>query len=290
MSGEIKVREPAVAGQFYPADPDSLQAEINDLLNVDVAKPEGKVRALISPHAGYTYSGKTAAKGFSMLRGSSYDRILILAPSHQVPFAGLATADYTFYKTPLGEIPVDTDAVQKVIDYGHGISHAMNAAHRGEHALEVQLPFLQEVLPETPILPLICGRIKSNFAEKIALCLLDFWESNTLWVISSDFTHFGYSFNYVPFEDDVENKLKSLDMGAIEKILAIDESGFNEYVNETGATICGANPIRVLLKTIEVSGSQELIKSELVECTNSGEVSGDFSHCVGYSNIVFSEI
>ena len=288
-SENSKVRKPAVAGQFYPADPAELQAEVMRMLDIDIPKPKGTVRAIISPHAGYAYSGRVAAEGFSMLRGSSYSRILIIAPSHRVPFSGLATADYTAYSTPLGEIAVDLEAARAVIDYGHGIAHAMNAAHQGEHALEVQLPFLQEVLPNTPILPLICGRIASNFASKAAACLLQFWEPGTLWVISSDFTHFGYSFNYVPFTDDLEKNLKSLDMGAVEKILAMDGAGFEEYLHDTGATICGANPIKVLLTTIEASGTKELIHPELVECTNSGEISGDFSHCVGYSSIVFSD-
>lgn len=290
MNGEeIKVREPAVAGQFYTEDPVALQTEVLEMLDVELTKPDGTIRALISPHAGYVYSGRTAAKGFSLLRGSSYDRILIIAPSHRVPLSGLATADYSAYRTPLGEIPVDLNAVQTILDYGQGIAHGMNGAHQGEHALEVQLPFLQEVLPDTPIVPLICGRMKMNFAEKIANCLLEFWEPNTLWVISSDFTHFGNSFNYVPFTDDIENNLKSLDMGAVEKILALDAQGFAEYIKQTGATICGAGPIEILLKTIEASGMAELVQTDLLECTNSGEISGDFAHCVGYSDIVFSE-
>ena len=284
-----KIREPAVAGQFYTEDPETLQSEVQEMLNVDVPKPEGTIRALISPHAGYAFSGKTAAKGFSLLQGGQYDRIVILAPSHNIPFSGLATADYTAYRTPLGDVQIDIDAVQSLLDAGMGVVKEMSGAHQSEHALEVQLPFLQEVLPDTPIVPLICGRLKMGFAEKVANCLMSLWESNTLWVISSDFTHFGRSFGYLPFVDNVENQLKELDMGAVEKIMSLDCEGFSTYLNDTGATICGAGPIKILLKTIELSGCAELIKPELIECTNSGELNGDFSHCVGYSDIVFSD-
>lgn len=290
MNAEIeKIREPAVAGQFYPADPETLQTEILDMLDVDIPKPEGNIRALISPHAGYAYSGKTAGKGFSLLKGSSYDRIVVIAPSHYLPFSGLATADYTAFRTPLGDIPVDLDAVQLLLDTEPGIVKVITGAHQSEHALEVQLPFLQKVLPDTPIVPLICGRLKVNFAEKAANCLISLWESNTLWVISSDFTHFGRSFGYLPFVDDVENQLKELDMGAVNKILDLDFNGFSEYLDNTRATICGAGPIKILLKTIELSGCAELIRPELIECTNSGELTGDFKHCVGYSDIVFCD-
>jgi MEMO1 family protein len=118
---------------------------------------------------------------------------------------------------------------------------------------------------------------------------LPLWKSDTLWVISSDFTHFGHSFGYVPFTGDVEHKLKELDMGAVKKILALDSKGFSDYIEDTGATICGAAPIEILLKTIELANCADSIKTELLECTNSGEISGDFSHCVGYSSIAFCD-
>ena len=289
MSTEYaKIRKPAVAGQFYASNPARLQAEICEMLNIEVAKSAGKVRALISPHAGYIYSGKTAAKGFALVKGCEYRRIVIIAPSHRVSFSGLATADYTAYRTPLGDVSIDSDAVQTVLDSGGEIKE-LTAAHAQEHSLEVQLPFLQEVLPDTPIVPLICGHLDANLTRKVAQCLLPFWKSDTLWVISSDFTHFGSSFGYVPFYNDVENQLKELDMGAVEKILDLDFEGFSDYLNETGATICGAGPIKILLKTIELANCTNSLKTELLECTNSGEISGDFSHCVGYSSIAFED-
>jgi len=281
------IREPVVAGQFYTADPVALRVEVAEMLDVEVAKSAGIVRALISPHAGYVYSGKTAAKGFSLLKGGKYSRIVIIAPSHRVSFSGLATAEYSAYRTPLGDIPVDK--CKKLLIESSPVVREFTQAHANEHALEVQLPFIQEMLPDVPVFPLICGHLDANIAEKTAKCLLPLWKSDTLWVISSDFTHFGDSFGYVPFYNDVEHKLKDLDMGAVEKILALDFKGFSGYLEDTGATICGAGPIKILLKIIELANCADSIHAELIECTNSGEVSGDFSHCVGYSSIAFTE-
>ena len=286
---QTNIREPAVAGQFYTADPVCLQAEVADMLDGEVAKSAGKVRALISPHAGYTYSGKTAAKGFALLKGCEYRRIVVIAPSHRVPFFGIATADYTAYKTPLGNLSIDRDSVSSIIETGQGSVMELTQAHVQEHSLEVQLPFLQEVLSDVPIIPLVCGQLNADLAEKTAKALLPLWNSDTLWVISSDFTHFGHSFGYVPFSNDIEHQLKELDMGAVAKILALDFEGFSDYIEETGATICGTGPIKILLKTIELANCADSITPELLECTNSGEISGDFSHCVGYSSIAFSE-
>jgi len=283
-----KIRKSAVAGQFYSDNSTVLKGNIQTMLDL-APKAVGRVRAVISPHAGYVYSGKTAAKGFSLLRGEVYDRIIVIAPSHRIAFPGVAIADFTAYSTPLGDVMVDNDAVDEIEDSANGGITKLNDAHTLEHALEVQLPFLQEALPDTPIVPLICGHTDERLLDSIAHCLLPFWTSHNLWVISSDFTHFGDAFNYVPFVDDVENKLKALDMGAIEKILSFDGAGFAHYVQNTGATICGAKPIEVLLKIIKLAECSDFIRSELLEYSNSGELSGDFSHCVGYASIVFSE-
>ncbi len=137
-----------------------------------------------------------------------------------------------------------------------------------------------------PIIPLICGHVDKQIAECIGKILLQFFGPSTLWVISSDFTHFGYSFGYVPFKTDVPENLRKLDLGAVEKISALDFDGFSKYVESTGATICGANPIRILLKTANLAAAKGAeLKASLIEYTTSGESTGDWSHCVSYAGI-----
>ncbi|MFA6291903.1 MAG: AmmeMemoRadiSam system protein B, partial [Victivallales bacterium] len=152
----------------------------------------------------------------------------------------------------------------------------------------VELPFLQVLFPELPIVPVICGHADLEIAGDISEVLYPFMNSETLWVTSSDFTHFGRQFGYMPFTKDIPDKLRELDTGAVEKIISLDCAGFSDYVDDTGATICGANPIKVFLKTIEKASSLADSKffPELTGYTTSGELTGDYSHTVSYAGIV----
>ena len=288
-----RIRRPAVAGQFYPGTSEELSATLDKLLSL--AGPEGGsvredafaklVRAVVAPHAGYVYSGPTAAKTFARAAGVSYERVLLLAPSHRIPFSGLALSGCDAFATPIGDIPVDADAVGSLSrERGFAIR---DDAHDGEHALEVELPFVAGLFPGTPIIPMICGFVDDGILQACADTLLQYWSDDTLWVVSSDFTHYGAAFAYQPFTDNIPEKLKALDMGAVERILNFDQQGFSDYLIETGATICGANPIRLLLETISLAGDAADFTATLVELTNSGELTGEYSHCVGYAGIVF---
>lgn len=285
-------RIPAVAGQFYEADPKKLRADLDKMFSEskkNLSAPRGSyVQAVICPHAGYVYSGATAAATFKTASQFKYKKALIIAPSHHFGFTGLAVSDFTAYLTPLGETPVEFRECENLSKSNPTLIQENTEAHACEHSLEVQLPFLQTLFPEISIIPLICGQIDRKTAECLSEILIKYWNRDTLWVISSDFTHFGYSFDYVPFTKDVQNKLKNLDMGAIKEILKIDYDGFSEYVNKTGATICGNNPIKILLKTALLAAKKGSdIKPELIEYTNSGELTGDYSHCVSYAGIAF---
>ena len=293
--GEGKVRLPAVAGQFYTADGKRLKAEIEAYLAEAAESGVGEggnapARGIVSPHAGYMFSGPTAAKTFHAAvgggRGKEIERVVALAPSHRVPFSGLAASGCSAFRTPLGDIEVDESAVSAVLDAGGGVCQVLDAAHAHEHSLEVQLPFIQTLLPGVPIVPFVCGGMRSDDEARAAKALSEFWGPGNLWVASSDFTHYGASFGYMPFsEPDLPEKLKKLDMGAVDRILKLDRDGFHAYLEETGATICGASPIKLLLRA--AAGASEDIRAELVEWTNSGEIAGDYSHCVGYAGIAF---
>ncbi len=295
MKDSPKIRHPAVAGQFYDDDPLRLRAEILSYLEAPVGKTnpsprEGRPIALVAPHAGYVYSGRTAAKAFSLLEGWKYKRAIVIAPSHRYRMHGLAYGDFDSFDTPLGTVAVDKDALAKIAEACPAVQEA-GRAHSGEHSLEVELPFLQIVQPELPMVPFICGTIDDALADSLSDAMLGFLGGENIWIISSDFTHYGQAFGYLPFlGGDIAAKIRKLDMGAVEKILALDYAGFRDYIDETGATICGENPIKILLRTAQkVSGKPAKIATELVAYANSGDMSGDYSHCVSYASIAFSQ-
>ncbi len=284
------VREPAVAGQFYDANPQRLRAEIETMLSAADSDHEksasGIVQALIVPHAGYVYSGKTAAKTFKTAQGGTYKRAIVISPSHMFPFDGIVSSSFNSYKTPLGNIEIDMETVGKLLGSSTSYISEMTEAHVPEHSLEVELPFLQVLFPGIRIVPFVCGNVGMDSADEIAEELSKLLIPENLWVISSDFTHYGRSFGYKPFTENIPEKLKELDMGAIERITALDFKGFSEYIHRTRATICGANPIRILLKTLEKASEKGAdFEPRLVEYTTSGEMTGDFSHCVSYAGI-----
>lgn len=290
--GSVEVRPPAVAGQFYEADPERLREGIEKLLaKLPAREGTGKlVRAAILPHAGYVYSGATAVATLAQARGGSYKRAVVIAPSHRVGFEGLATAPYKALKTPLGEIPVDLEAQELLLSSGSPLVRQIVQAHAREHALEVELPLLQTLLPPMPVVPLICGQLSVESAEAAAQALAPLWRRDSLWLVSSDFTHYGESFGYVPFSSNVQERLRDLDLGAAEEAAALDLEGFDSYVRSSGATICGESPIKVLLaEASSAVKAGERLSGRIADYSSSGELTGDWSHCVGYAGLLFEE-
>ncbi len=283
------VREPAVAGQFYPESPVRLRAEVESLLARETlgSAPSARIRAMIVPHAGYTYSGATTARTMVLARQGRYRRALIMAPAHRLALDGLAVTNAAAYRTPLGDAFLDQEAQDGLLARGDAGLRLLPRAHLGEHALEVQLPFLQVLFPELPIVPLICGRLDDAALASLARSLATLWTPETLWVISSDFTHYGASFGYLPFTDDVCGNLERLDRGAIDRILALDGPGFSRQVAKTGATICGREPIRLLLAVAAAAPVPPATR--LVDYITSGHLTGDWHHCVSYAGLVFAE-
>ncbi len=181
------VRPPAVAGAFYPADPRRLAAEVRAHLASAVEPALGfAVRGLIVPHAGYVYSGPVAATGYRLLEGrDDLRRVVMLGPSHFVWFSGLALPDVDRLETPLGVVDVDRDAVTLL--EREGLVVESSAVHEREHSLEVQLPFLQIVLPGVPVVPLLTGEVDPRRVADVVEPLLD---DETLLLVSSDLSHY----------------------------------------------------------------------------------------------------
>ncbi len=288
---EQQTRKTFAAGRFYTNNPEMLASQIATLIKKSQAiVPVHGARAVILPHAGYEYSALTAMKTLLRASAGKFSRALVIAPSHRMPFRGIAVSEYSAYSTPAGDVPVDSAAIADILLRDSQFVQNLSDAHDYEHALEVELPLLRELNPEIKIIPVIAGFIDVVSAGHVAELLEQFWNKDTLWVISSDFTHYGKAFSYQPFTSDIKKNLHELDMGAINHILKFDLDGFSHYVNRTGATICGAGPIRILLAaTRRAIASGEKLQAELVDYTTSGEITGDFSHCVSYAGISITE-
>jgi AmmeMemoRadiSam system protein B len=280
----IKIaRKPVFAGQFYPQSDVELSSVISRFLEQEKLTDK-KVRAIIVPHAGYVYSGAIAGLAYKQTINHNYKRIVLLAPSHRVSFRGIAFSGYAEYMTPLGNVKVDEHSIEHILKSSSNMIGQLDDAHINEHSLEVQLPFIQTIHPNSKLVPIVCGELDLMQIEEITNELSDYWDEDTLWVISSDFTHYGGHFHYKPFDVDVEENIKKLDQEAIKLITELNLTEFNKFLNKTKATICGSNPIKLLIDVI--NASCENIKIEQIAYDTSGHMTGDFSTTVSYASLV----
>jgi MEMO1 family protein len=280
------VRPAAVAGAWYPGDGKTLGSYLDALLaKAHRAPDEGRVRALIAPHAGYMYSGAAAAEGYAALRGAQYRRVLVLGPSHFAGFHGLSIADVEAYQTPLGNIPLDREAVAAL--RRSPLVRAHPWAHLREHSIEMQLPFLQRVLaPGWRLVPVLVGDLDSPDYPTAAALLRPLLEPSTLVVVSSDFTHYGPRFDYQPFpvDHDIAAHLERLDKGALAPILAKDSYSFIAYQRATGITVCGYRPIALLLRLLPATAV-----GRLRTYATSGALTGGYDNSVSYMTVLFRD-
>ncbi|MCW9030360.1 MAG: AmmeMemoRadiSam system protein B [Gammaproteobacteria bacterium] len=267
-----QIRQPAVAGMFYPADKQSLQNDIQQYLNqakVDLEQLT-KPKAIIVPHAGYIYSGPIAASAYKQIipYKEKINRVILLGPSHRVAFHGLALPQADFFNTPLGNIPVDHKSMQLISDLPQVI--VSDQAHQDEHSLEVQLPFLQEVLNDFSLVPLVVGDASRN---EVAEVINRLWcstdnrcDEDTLIVISTDLSHYH---NY--------NEAKQRDRATSDAILHLN-AGLIGYDDA-----CGRNGLNGMIKVAE----EKHLSIELLDLRNSGDTAGDKSRVVGYGAYAF---
>jgi MEMO1 family protein len=283
---ESAVREPAVAGQFYPADPKELEAKVKQFLAGGEPLPAdaGRAVALIAPHAGYPFSGSTAGKAFRTVEGMHVKRVIVLGVSHYTSPAPAWIDAQDAYRTPLGDVAVDVEARSRLKDAGIPMLSGFGAR---EHSIEVELPFLQVALGhDWKFVPILVGSASLLECAEIAKAVNSVVDDSTLVCVSSDFTHYGEQYGYVPFtgsDKEVRERITDLDGGAIKFILAKDAAGFAGYVEKTGATICGRAPITILLNMLPQG-----IEGRKIAYTMSGDITGGFSMSVSYAAIVFT--
>jgi MEMO1 family protein len=255
-------REPAVAGIFYPANPQQLRLMLNKYLQ-GVLKDEKAPKAIIVPHAGYIYSGSIAASAYARLvkAKDQITRVIIIGPSHRVGFRGLAISRANFFTTPLGDIPVDQTALETIAQFP--FVEYVEQAHTFEHSLEVQLPFLQETLTDFKIVPIVAGEATP---EQVAQVIDALWGGDeTLIVISSDLSHY--------HDYATAKKLDKLTSERIEK---------RQYELIDSDCACGKVAVNGLLKLAR----EKSLSIKTIDLRNSGDTAGDKFRVVGYGAYV----
>ncbi|MBF0310679.1 MAG: AmmeMemoRadiSam system protein B [Magnetococcales bacterium] len=274
-----EVLPPSVAGSWYPAEAVELKAMLAGFLAQAKALPEGEaIRALIVPHAGYPYSGATAAEAFKQVENRSFRRVVIVGPGHRLNQPGLVLPGVSHLATPLGEIAVDRAAVARLS--ASPLAMEQSRAFRGEHSLEMQLPFLQQVLkPGWQVVPILLGAMEADLLTMVAELVRPLLDAETLLVVSGDFTHYGPQYDYQPFalDEQTENRLRELDMGAWRRIVEHDAPGFAAYRQRTGITACAYRPVMLLLQLLDKESTVQLARYE-----TSGARTGNFTNSVSY--------
>lgn len=269
------IREPAVAGMFYPASALKLKEQINNFLEEAVLDQKyADVAGIVSPHAGYLYSGRTAAFGFNSLQKKDYKTVIILSPSHREYFRGISIYDGEAYRTPLGDVPINNEMVERITD-GSKIIFKGIQGHRGEHAVEVQIPFLQVIMKNFSIVPIVIGDQNRSFVYELGDKLAQVADENTLIVASSDLSHF--------YPRSAADKLDSI----VEKDIADNDYEKLQSDLETGkCEACGGGAIVAMMRMANLINKN---KSRVLSRTDSGDATGDHSEVVGYlSAVIYS--
>jgi AmmeMemoRadiSam system protein B/AmmeMemoRadiSam system protein A len=277
---KVVFTSPLAQRGWYPADAAMMRAQINGFFEKADVTTKSDLIALIMPHAGYRYSGQTAAYGVKTA-AKRYKRVVVIGPSHYVDMPGaLSVPAATHYSTPLGLVPLDTQFIARLKT--NPVFRSIPQAHQYEHSVQIEVPLLQYDRPGFKLVPIVAGRCSLQQINSAANTLLSLIDNDTLVVASSDFVHYGPNYAYTPFKENIPEEIKELDMGAFGHIANLDPKGFLEYKQKTGATICGYVPIAILLTMCEKN-----TKTELLKYATSGEMMGDFTNSVSYLSVAF---
>lgn len=267
-------RPPALAGTWYPESPAVLLATARNLLRQASAAPvpAGRPIALVVPHAGWAYSGVVAAAAYRLIARGELERVVVVAPSHHGAFDGYALDDAAAYRTPLGEVPLAREAVEAL--RAPGLARVVPRVTGPEHAIEIELPFLQAVLGRFSLVPVLVGRVDADAQKAFAERLARLDDGKTLLVFSSDFTHYGPRFDYTPFGPaaGARAKIRALDTAAIDLLCRGDAEGFRSFVKEKDATICGQAGLGTMLELLARIAPKA--KGRLLAHWASGEIPG----------------
>lgn len=266
----MPLRRAAVAGSWYPGRPDALAREVESYLEaVRAPSVSGRLVALISPHAGLRYSGPVAAHGYSLLRGARDLTAVLVGPSHRVAFEGCAVHAKGAFETPLGQVGIDERLAAALLDRAAGVVDDASV-HRDEHSLEMQLPFLQHLVPGLRIVPVLMGSQTRPEVEALAACLVRALRGEqALLVASSDLSH------YHPAE--AANALDAKVVGDVEQF---DHEGLMQRLERDHGHACGGGPMVAVMKAARAQGAS---RASVLRYADSGDAAQrDKSHVVGY--------
>jgi hypothetical protein len=284
------VREPAVAGQFYPADAKELAREVDGFLSKAEKIPPsppfikgglGGILGLVVPHAGYVYSGQVAAAGFKQLVNEDIETVILIGNSHRAYFDGAAVYDKGYFKTPLGEVEIDSVLAQKIIGENPKIKSDFSV-HESEYSLEVEVPFLQKTLKNFKIVPILLGSGSSDDVKILAQAISqNIKDKNVLVVASSDMSH------YPPYEQAIyaDKKIyEAILTGQVENLEKIIAQLEKENIANAQTFLCGKDAVEALMLVMQDLGAKDI---KLLKYANSGDTAGDKAQVVGYSAIAF---
>ena len=267
-----KVHESVIAGTWYPGSKTELQKTVEDFLaQVPATDVKGRLIALISPHAGYTYSGQVAAHAYKQLEKQKFKTVVVIAPSHYARFEGVSIHDRGGHMTPLGAAPLDEELASALKERNARIRFVPEAFMR-EHAMEIQLPFLQVAMPGLMVVPLVMGNQDLDecrrLADTVAACIEDRRDKRVLVVASSDLSHF-----------HPDEEARALDRLVLERVGALDPEGLAGLLAEGKCEACGGGPIVTAMLIARKLGAD---KGRVLHYANSSDVTGDRSKVVGY--------
>jgi len=294
------------AGKLFPESEAELRTTVVRLLDGAKAPvPNEPLYACIVPHGPYGISGQVAAEAFKHLQRGQFKRVIVLGASHaEMEFEDCSIDAVDAYATPLGFVPLDKFAVRTLtystlfatrsLRYNHEQKGFLSESerkplHEYEHSIELVLPFLQERLGEFELVPILVGQLTNatgEFSEKraeaVAVQLKRIMDSETLLVISTDFTHFGNDFSYRPFENDIPNKIEKLDKEGLSRLASNDFAAFEDFIRQTKDPICGLNALRVMLKVLPANAYGTLLARD-----TSGRFYNDENRSVSYASMNF---
>ena len=274
------------AGEWYPANGSDLGSLLEERFAESARRTEPRfppdALAFVVPHAGPVWSGTVAAAAYRALARQKPQQVILLAFPHRGGLARIATPDTESIRTPLGDTAID-----------RSFTHAFPCAPEArvcDHSFEIQLPFLHRSVPEARITPLYVGSLAADERRAAAEVLAAAWKPGVVFVASSDFTHYGRHFGFVPFANDahIGERLRELDFTCMDAAGSLDAHWFLEILARTGATVCGAAPISLLLEVLRRLPGQSIYQTTL-DYQTSGEITGDFAHSVSYAALAYHD-
>jgi AmmeMemoRadiSam system protein B len=286
LTAQERIRKPAVAGYFYPKDRKELTKTVDDFIsNVKQEQIAGKIVGIMSPHAGYVFSGQVAAYSYRHIKDTQYDTVILLGPSHRVYLKGASVGNWDAYATPLGNVKVNKEIVTSLLSRGEPF-HFVEQAHIMEHSVETQIPFLQRVLKKFDIVPIVMGHPSLTYCKKISEALVEIVKKrNVLFVASSDMSHYP---DYSNANNVDRNTLSLIRKCDPHLVFNSEKKVCNRGVPNLSTTLCGLSSVVTVMMTVKQLGGDAV---KILHYANSGDVAihgrRETRRVVGYGSVAF---